>query len=213
MVRVIGSLIVGLLLTVSLIGCDGKGSPVAASALTSGFSAETQVRFAGPITGLTGNANGFQFSIGDQVIRGDGSTQFRNGSFSSLHDGTNVDVEGVQRADHVYASGIEVKPSASDSNANPSPSPGPSPSPSPSPSPGPSAPSPSPSPAVTGTIGTMAGACPALAFTVGANLVVTNQSTTFNNGRCSGLNIGDVVTAQGTVGADGTMVAQQVTKQ
>jgi uncharacterized protein DUF5666 len=50
-------------------------------------------------------------------------------------------------------------------------------------------------------------------FTVGANVVVTNQSTTFSGGQCTGLNIGNVVTAQGTIQADGSMVAQQVTKQ
>jgi hypothetical protein len=68
-------------------------------------------------------------------------------------------------------------------------------------------------PAVTGSIGALAGSCPNLALTVGAKAVVTNQSTTFSGGDCTAFHIGDVVTAQGDVQADGTMVAQQVTKQ
>lgn len=58
----------------------------------------------------------------------------------------------------------------------------------------------------------LAGTCPAVAFTVGATLVVTNPSTSFSGGQCTGLNIGDVVTAQGTIQVDGTMVAQTVTR-
>jgi Domain of unknown function (DUF5666) len=83
----------------------------------------------------------------------------------------------------------------------------------------PSSPSPSPAPlpvslpTVTGSIGTVVGSCPNLAFTVGANAIVTNQSTTFSGGQCSAFKIGDVVTAQGNVQADGSMMAQQVTRQ
>ncbi len=47
---------------------------------------------------------------------------------------------------------------------------------------------------------------------MGATLVVTNQSTSFTGGQCTGLQIGNVVTAQGTIQADGTMLAQQVIK-
>jgi len=66
---------------------------------------------------------------------------------------------------------------------------------------------------VTGSITTIAGTCPAIAFTVGGKLVVTNPQTSFSGGQCSGLNVGDVVTATGSTQVDGSMLASQVTKQ
>ena len=50
-------------------------------------------------------------------------------------------------------------------------------------------------------------------MTIGGNLVVTVPTTTFSGGQCSGLSVGDVVTASGNVQADGSMIAAQVTRQ
>ena len=200
----------------------------------------TATRLHGVVSGVAVDANGFQFQMGSQTVRGNGDTQVVEGTRpalgSSLHDGQIVDIDGLQRADYVYAALVAIRandaapaptPSPSPSpgpSPSPSPSPAPSPGPSPSPSPGPS-PSPSPGPApgpiptppipgggnvtVGGTVNSVSGSCPAIVFTMGGTAVVTDNNTSWTGGTCASLAPGGTAHATGTRNGN-TIAARQV---
>src|SRR5712691_3674067 len=121
----------------------------------SGVQSSQATRLSGTVENLSGNSGAFQFTINGALVRGDGTTQFRDASggtssFGALHNGDSVDVTGLAFPDHTFASRIDLTGSGSTSAPGPSPSPRPSPSPTPSPTPNPSpSPTPSPSPSPT----------------------------------------------------------------
>jgi hypothetical protein len=82
------------------------------------------------------------------------------------------------------------------------PSPGPTPSPAPSPSPTPPA-----QVTVSGIVLSLAGKCPGLTFTVGADTVTTDSNTTYRGGKCGDVKIGRSVTVTGTRGSTGVIAA------
>jgi len=195
----------------------------------------TPMQLHGVIGGVAGDGNAFQFTVGNQLIRGDNETQVfdgpRNALANSLRDGDTVDVDGLRRSEHIYARSVTVRPSDSQGSAPPpstgpapspapqppSPGPGPSPNPGPGPAPTPApapAPSPSPGPSnpvtVGGTVGALSGACPLLVFTLSGSAVVTDNSTTWNGGTCLSLAPGGSAEASGTRNGS-TLVARQVT--
>jgi len=188
----------------------------------------------GAVSGLTVDRNGFQFRIGNQLVRGNADTPVFMGSrpatASSLREGGMVDVNGLQRTEYAFATNVTVNgadPAPTPSpgptpmpnpspNPNPTPSPSPSPSPSPLPSPLPNpVPSPVPSPGpsdvtVSGTVLSVSGSCPAISFTTSGSSVVTNNNTDWSGGACASLAPGAHVDATGAQNGN-TVVARQVT--
>jgi hypothetical protein len=174
----------------------------------------TQLR--GVIHSVAGDGNSFQFRMGSQLIRGDRDTQVFDGpraaSFAALRDGLTVDVNGLQRAEHVYAADVTVRPADSrgaPSAPSPTPAPGPSPEPSPPPSPSPSPAPPSNPVTVAGVIGLLNGVCPSLVLGVNGSAVVTNESTSWVGGACTSLAPGASIEATGTRNGN-AVVARQV---
>lgn len=53
-------------------------------------------------------ATGFQFDVGSQLIKGDGTTTFDSGSLADLTDGVRVEVKGLQQDGYVQATTIHV---------------------------------------------------------------------------------------------------------
>src|SRR5580704_8508128 len=73
----------------------------------------TATHLHGFISGVSGDANGFQFQMGGSLVKGDSGTQVFSGtspaSASALQNGQIVDVDGLQRADYVYPSNVTIK--------------------------------------------------------------------------------------------------------
>jgi hypothetical protein len=164
----------------------------------------TQVQ--GVIAGLSRDQGAFQFLLGNRVIRGNSGTQTFEGdspsSDASLQEGMAVDVDGLQRAEYIYASNVTVGESHASGGAPGSASPSPNPDPNPSPSPG--------QVAVGGVVGNISGSCPLLLFNLDGSPVVTNGSTQWNGGACATLKPGASANATGTQDGD-TVVAREVT--
>lgn len=61
-----------------------------------------------------------------------------------------------------------------------------------------------------GPVSSLTGACPAITFTLGGKTFRTNASTQFKGGSCSTIANGQTVEAEGTVQADGSVLAKKV---
>jgi len=71
------------------------------------------VEINGVLDTLTGSASAFQFKIGSRVIKGDAQTSFVGDgdvpdSFTTLKEGSRVEVKGQQRDDYIYATRIHI---------------------------------------------------------------------------------------------------------
>jgi hypothetical protein len=66
---------------------------------------------------------------------------------------------------------------------------------------------------VSGTVSGLSGACPLLTFSTSGSNVTTSPATQYSGTTCASLKQGDSVQVQGTYGAGGTVVADQVTKR
>lgn len=63
---------------------------------------------------------------------------------------------------------------------------------------------------ITGTVANLAGACPELRFTLGAQPVLSDARTEFDDGACPEVRDGERVKVEGIVGADGILVATEL---
>jgi len=164
----------------------------------------TSAQLRGVISGMTGDGEAFQFELGRQLVRGNGSTQVFDGTSpktaSSLRDGLTVDADGLQRADYAYATRVTVQ---SAGTTTPTPTPTPTPPPTPTPTPTPS------ETTIGGVSGPVTGVCPALAFPVSGQVVITNASTAYVGGSCAALVAGASAEVVGTP-AGNTIVARQI---
>jgi hypothetical protein len=110
---------------------------------------------------------------------------------------------------------------------SPSPAPGPAPTPGPAPAPGP-APTPAPAPAppppapgpvpiapikISGKIGDVSGACPAISFQLRERVVYTTSETEFRKTPCSKIDRGTDVEVEGMEMSDARVRADRVTKK
>ena len=71
---------------------------------------------AGTIAGFADKGSFYEFTLADKLFRGDAATQIVEGTTPmtavALQDAVAIDVTGLQRADYVYATRIEVKKGA-----------------------------------------------------------------------------------------------------
>jgi len=159
--------------------------------------APVQVEVRGTISGLTGTASSFQFMLGTTLVKGDASTMITGGgdnnddaikddapkTFADLRNGLTVEVNGTQQTGFVQAVRIQIEeePKAPGTQAE-----------------------------VEGTLGTVAGTCPAITTTVGTTKVTTTASTKFEDVTCAALKAGMKVQVEGTRNADGSITATKV---
>ena len=113
----------------------------------------------GEIDTLTGTAAAFQFKIGSRVVKGDAQTVFfgdgdRAETFSSLKEGSRVEVKGEQRDDYVYAVRIHINGSGDDDDDEQD-----------------------SSASIHGTLKLISGSKPSLVLTVDTTIVRTSSST------------------------------------
>jgi hypothetical protein len=112
----------------------------------------------GVIDSLSGTASAFQFKIGSRLVKGDAQTVFFGDgntpdTFSSLEEGSRVEVKGEQRDDYVYAARIHINDGDDDDDEQDS------------------------SASIHGTLNAMSGSKPTLVLTVGTTIVRTSSST------------------------------------
>lgn len=145
----------------------------------------------GLVSGLSGTAASFQFDIGSRHITGDTTTKFDGQkTFSSLSNGSRVEVKGTLQNGSIAASQIHVEAadngdgSGSDHNNQAE---------------------------ASGTVSAAAGTCPAIQFMLGTTKVTTTASTEFDLACTSVIN-GAKVEVKGTRATDGSITATRVKK-
>lgn len=167
-------------------------------------TADNQAEVEGKITAIGGDT----VTVAGKVVTVPAGTPIHHGAtavaFADLHVGDRVHVHGTRSGAGVAATDVELQ------TANPG-NPGPPTAP----------PSATPDPGdggdhgseaeVSGPLSGLAGACPALAFTVSSTQVTTDGSTRFEGVKCSALANGSRVEVQGTKQANGSVVAARVT--
>jgi hypothetical protein len=157
----------------------------------------------GTVSGLTGSASSFQFTIGSVKVNGDGTTTFDGSgsgsgsgsstkSFADLKNGVKVEVKGVRATDgSVRATRIHIEndedDNDNDENENEA--------------------------EVEGTLGAITGTCPAITSTVGSTKFTTSASTRFDDAACSAFKAGDKVEVKGSKNADGSIAATRLKKK
>jgi hypothetical protein len=147
-----------------------------------------EAEFTGTISGLTGTASAFQFTVGTQLVKGDATTSILGHSnmtkaFADLKNGATVEVKGVQQTGFVQASRIELEDEDEVQEVK-----------------------------VEGTLGTVSGTCPAISSTVTTTKFTTSASTRFDDA-CAGFKSGDKVEVRGTMQSDGSLAATRLRKR
>lgn len=150
----------------------------------------------GAIDSVTGTASAFQFKIGSRVVKGDAQTTFFGDgdapdSFSSLKEGTRVEVKGEQRDDYIYAVRIHINDSDGDDDGDQD-----------------------SSASIHGALNAMTGSKPALVLTVGTTIVRTSASTEVKRRgdvqTLDQLKLGQSLHVIGTRQSDGSIDARRI---
>lgn len=154
-----------------------------------------EAEFTGAISGLTGTAASFQFSVGSRLVKGDGTTAIIGDSnavksFADLRNGEVVEVKGTQSTGFVQATRIHLE---DDDEAEPEPGDN--------------------EVRVRGTLGAVSGTCPAITSSVAATKFTTSSSTRFDDAACTAFKAGDNVEVRGTRQTDGSLAATRLKRR
>jgi len=152
----------------------------------------------GVLDTLTGTAAQFQFKIGSQVIKGDALTEFfgdgdRADSFTTLKEGSRVEVKGQMRDGFIYATRIHINGTSTDGGTPP--------------------PQDS-SASIHGTLNALTGSTPNFVLTVGTTTVRTSSSTEVKRRgdvqTLATLKVGMTVHVVGVRNSDGSLDARKI---
>ena len=111
------------------------------------------------------------------------------------------------------AAGAPVPVPSPSPTPGPVPTPGPAPAPAPAPAPPPPAPVPIAPIKISGKIGDVSGACPAISFQLRERLVYTSSETEFRKTTCSKIDRGTDLEVEGMEMSDARIRADRVTKK
>jgi len=153
-----------------------------------------EAELTGTMTGLTGTASSFQFTLGTTQVKGDAATLITGDggpsrTFADLKNGIIVEVHGTQQSGFVQAVRIQIEgpenepPEDNENDAD-----------------------------VRGALGPITGTCPAISSTVGTTKFTTSASTRFDDVACTALKTGANVRVRGTRKADGSISATRLQK-
>jgi Domain of unknown function (DUF5666) len=144
------------------------------------------VQLNGVVENFSGTSTAFQFDVGGQLIKGDGTTTFDSSSFTDLADGVRVEVTGLQQDGYVQATSIHVNVTSSQDQ----------------------------SASIQGMLTSMSGTVPTLTLVVGGTTVTTTGSTEVQRRGdvqdLKALALGMTLHVVGTRQSDGSIVAQQI---
>jgi len=148
---------------------------------------------AGSITGSC-TANNLSFMVGTTRVVTNASTQFRDGTCTSLAAGSRVEAKGTRQADgSILATEVEGEDEADDDDDDDDDA---------------------REVRMTGAIvtGSLAGSCTAstLSFRISSTTIKTNSSTRFKDVACSSLRVGDRVEVRGLRQTDQSVLASRV---
>jgi len=144
------------------------------------------VNLDGTVSGLTGTASAFQFTLDGRTVRGTSATEFKGGrspSFAGLANGDKVHVKGTLQEGFVLAERINLKDDDEDDADEFE---------------------------VKGAVSGLSGTCPAIAFTLNATAIRATTATEFKDGTCASIANGDHVEVEGTRQPDGSVVAKKI---
>jgi len=141
----------------------------------------TTVTFTGTVSSLSGSCPSLTFVAASTKIVTNSSTTFTGKGCGDLRNGDTVGVGGPKQSDGtVVAVAVSIKVEA---------------------------PPPPATVTMSGSVSSLTGSCPSLAFVVSSTKIVTNGSTTFAGKPCGDLKNGDTLGLAGTRQSDGTVVA------
>jgi len=163
----------------------------------------------GTVTALPPTTAALTFAVAGKTVVTTSSTVFVNDgatrTFADLKIGMKVEVSGTLSGNTLTASRVELE-DAEEPRPGPAPNPPPQNPPAPNPAPGDEA-------EVEGTLGTIAGTCPAISSTAGTTKFTTTASTKFDDVTCGALKAGMKVEIKGSRNADGSITATKVEPQ
>jgi len=159
---------------------------------------QDEVELRGIVTGLTGTASSFTFTVNGTTVKGNSNTRFETddddvadsrsstpGSFADLKNGQEVEVEGTRNTDNsVQAEKIKIEDEDDEANEV----------------------------EMRGALGSVTGTCPAISSTVAGSKFTTTSSTRFDNA-CSSFASGQQVEVRGTRNTDGSIAATRLRKR
>ena len=143
-----------------------------------------QTEINGAVQAVGGKCPALQLTIAGRTVSTTASTEFRDTTCVKLAVGQMVEVKGTLQSDgSVVATRIEGNDRGNDDIDEGE---------------------------VSGPITASAGACPALALTVGSMTVKTTAATVFHDGACGALQVGTVIEATGMKQSDGSLLASRI---
>jgi len=167
-------------------GTGATATTTATTILVQNFNTAVPVNLEGTVSGLTGTASAFQFTLAGRTVKGDATTEFKGGgrspSFADLSNGDEVHVKGTLREGFVQAERINLDDDDDDADEF----------------------------EAEGAVSGVSGTCPSITFTLAGKTIRTNASTEFKHGPCSSIASGDTVEVEGTLQTDGSVLAKKV---
>ncbi len=164
-------------------------------------------QMSGHVSALKGACPLRTFNLKGFDVSTSAATTFTGGSCADLRPGVEVEIRGTRVGERaVLASEISISGKANDD-------PTPAPTPTPPAPPKPPTPTPTTDVEVSGTVGSLSGACPALSFQVSGSSVRTTAATRFEHGSCGDLRAGVRVEVKGTRTGNGPITATRVSIQ
>ncbi len=143
-------------------------------------STATGVRISGQITQLAGSCPDMSFKLASKRIATDSRSAFLDSDCSELRDGAELETEGEWRDDGSLLA-RRVRPHRQPPEVE-----------------------------LRGAIAQLTGSCPNLSFAVGAERLVTDNSTRFKDASCSSIRNGQSVEIHGTRRADASILVRDV---
>ncbi len=139
--------------------------------------------FSGVVSSLAGTCPSLVFTANNTIVHTTGATTFGGGSCADVRNGGSAGIAGTKQSDgSVIASYVSV-----------------------------SVPPPTVATVTAiGTVSSLSGTCPSIAFSVNGATVRTNSSSKFNGKSCGQIANGDSIGVAGTKQADGSILATQV---
>lgn len=141
------------------------------------------VNLEGTVSGLTGTATAFQFTLEGRTVKGTSATEFKGGrspSFASLANGDEVHVKGTPHEGFVLADRITFEDEDDDEFEG------------------------------KGAVSGLSGTCPAITFTLNAITIRATSATEFKEGACTSIANGDIVEVEGVRQTDGSVLAKKI---
>lgn len=167
-------------------GTGTTATTTATTIIVQNFNTSVPVNLEGTVSGLTGTAAAFQFTVNGRTVKGDATTEFKGGgkspSFADLANGDEVHVKGTQREGFVQAERINFEDE--DDGADEF--------------------------EAEGVVSGLTGTCPSITFTLAGRTFRTNASTEFKGAACAAVANGRKVEAEGMVQTDGSILAKKV---